>query len=98
MKSIGEFTDKSEFLQRSTGSESRMIPSARLLRAEQVERLGLLMAQAQAYFPNQVLPEGTPDVYLEAWEELAAEFGMEMFRQGLWRALRRGEFFPVPAR
>ena len=53
-------------------------------------------AQAQAAKPNQALPPGTPDMYLQAWEEIAAEFGMERFRAGLWRALRKTPFFPAP--
>lgn len=55
-----------------------------------------LMAQAQAFKPNQTLPPGTPDLYLQAWEEIVQTYGMERFKEGLWKALRRSTFFPAP--
>lgn len=61
------------------------------------DRLLELMAQAQAYFPNQTLPPGTPDAYLKAWEEIVAERSEEKFTAALWRACRKGKFFPGPA-
>jgi hypothetical protein len=56
--------------------------------------LSKLMAEAQAFMPNQTLPEGTPDMYLTAWEEIALRVGLKTFREGLWKALREADFFP----
>ena len=61
-----------------------------------VMELGRMMSQSLAMKPNQTLPPGTPDLFLQAGEELAAEFGMKQFQAGLWRALRRSSFFPQP--
>jgi hypothetical protein len=58
--------------------------------------LAKLMAQTQARYPNQTLPEGTPDMYLVEWEEIALEFGLETFREGLSKAIRVSKFFPDP--
>jgi hypothetical protein len=58
--------------------------------------LKVLMAQATAFFPNQTLPPGTPDVYLLAWRQIADKYGMSRFQNALWNVLRRSEFFPVP--
>jgi hypothetical protein len=55
-----------------------------------------LMAQAQAAKPNQMLPEGTPDMYLRAWEEMADRYGTKIFAAGLWKALSASKFFPDP--
>ena len=58
--------------------------------------LAKLMAQTQARYPNQTLPEGTPDMYLVEWEEMALEFGLETFKEGLSKAIRDSRFFPDP--
>jgi hypothetical protein len=58
--------------------------------------LKVLMAQATAFFPNQTLPPGTPDVYLLAWRQIADKYGMNRFQNALWNVLRRSEFFPLP--
>lgn len=87
---------RSDLVQQSSGSESRSgilrMPSDDAV----VMELGRMMSQSLAMKPNQTLPPGTPDLYLQAWEELAAEFGMERLQAGLWRALRRSSFFPQP--
>jgi hypothetical protein len=62
----------------------------------QVGDLKVLMAQAVAFFPNQTLPPGTPDVYLKAWMQIAEKSGPERFQNALWNVLRRSEFFPLP--
>ncbi len=67
------------------------------LSAESVRRLGLLLVQAQAYFPNQILPPGTPDGWLMAWEEIAQEYGEHRFRSALWRVCRKSKFIPGPS-
>jgi hypothetical protein len=58
--------------------------------------LKVLMAQAAAFFPNQTLPPGTPDVYLLAWRQIADKYTMNRFQNALWNVLRRSEFFPLP--
>lgn len=58
--------------------------------------LATLMAQTQARYPNQTLPEGTPDMYLVEWEEIALKYGLAMFQAGLSRVLRNSRFFPDP--
>ncbi len=56
-----------------------------------------LMAEMQAWYPHQTLPEGTPDLWLAAWEEIALRCGMAMFRDGLLRAMRASRFIPDPS-
>jgi hypothetical protein len=58
--------------------------------------LKVLMAQAVAFFPNQTLPPGTPDVYMLAWRQIAEKYGAQRFQNALWNVLRKSEFFPVP--
>lgn len=58
--------------------------------------LKVLMAQAVAFFPNQTLPPGTPDVYLMAWGQIAQKYGENRFQNALWNVLRRSDFFPLP--
>ncbi len=58
--------------------------------------LTLLMDQTQALKPNHVLPAGTPDMFLEAWERLATKYGLETFKEGLSKANERTRFFPDP--
>lgn len=71
--------------------------SGKRLPPDSVKNLALLMAEAQAYFPNQSLPRGTPAVYLKAWEEIAMIFGIQKFTDALWKVLRESEaFFPMP--
>src|ERR1035437_9117371 len=86
----------SELARRPNASESRMT----LLRPPSSDAvllaLGQLMAESQAFKPNQTLPPGTPDMYLQAWEEISQEFGMDLFGRGLWKALRKSAFFPQP--
>jgi hypothetical protein len=59
-------------------------------------QLMMAMAQAQAYYPNQALPKGTPEVYLTAWKETANRYGSDRFAIALWNVLRRSDFFPLP--
>ena len=86
----------SELALQSNGSEARMTLLRPPCSDAVVLALGQLMAEAQAFKPNQELPPGTPDMYLQAWEEIAQEFGMDLFAKGLWRALRKSPFFPAP--
>lgn len=58
--------------------------------------LKMLMAQAVAFFPNQTLPPGTPDVYMLAWKQIADQYGAHRFQNALWNVLRRSDFFPLP--
>jgi hypothetical protein len=70
-----------------------------LLSDDSVAALSLLMAETQARYPNQVLPEGTPDMYLAEWERMAARFGLHEFRDALLRTIQdreRPRFFPDP--
>jgi len=84
-------------LMRQSGADRRVgLISPMQSDADTASKLATMMVQAQAMKPNQTLPPGTPDLYLQAWEELAAEYGMEQFQAGLWRALRRSSFFPQP--
>ena len=89
-------TKPTELTQRSSASNRLGMLSTKPVDAGTGEQLLLLMSQAQAMKPNQTLPPGTPDMYLQAWEEIAEEFGMETFQAGLWKALRRTAFFPAP--
>lgn len=79
-----------------TGKELRTTRSKPRLSDALVLELGNLMQQARDNFPNQTLPEGTTDIYLRAWEELALEHGIARFSEGLWKVLRSSQFFPVP--
>ena len=75
------------------------VASGMQLPVAQVETLGMFMAQTQARYPKQELPEGTPDMYLAEWEEMAVKYGLMAFRDALSRVLRnrdRPQFFPEP--
>lgn len=61
--------------------------------AQTIQRLWL---QTVAAYPNQTLPEGTPDMYLVKWEAMVLRYGAEMFRDGLSKAIDDSRFFPVP--
>lgn len=75
-----------------------------------VTALSQLMAETQARYPNQVLPEGTPDMYLADWERMVRLYGrrngkfdertgLTCFRDALLRTLQdreRPRFFPDP--
>ena len=66
---------------------------------DSVAALAMLMAETQARYPNQELPEGTPDMYLAEWERMAARYGLREFREGLLLVLQdreRPRFFPDP--
>lgn len=56
----------------------------------------LLLKQAKDGFPNQELLKGTQEMYLAQWEEMTLQYGVTAFREGLWKAIRSSEFFPVP--
>lgn len=77
-------------------SETLGMLSLRPVDADMGQELLLLMSQAQAAKPNQEVLPGTADMFLQAWEELVAEVGMERFQAGLWKALRKTAFFPQP--
>src|ERR1700761_8296123 len=85
-----------ERVQRPTEESSLAIASCKQLPAPQVAALGAWMAETQANFPNQELPEGTPDLWLARWTEMAAEYGLEVFRLGLLKAIQDSKFFPTP--
>ena len=70
--------------------------SKQRLTDEKVDQLGLLMAQTQALYPNQELPDMTPDMYLVQWEEMALKYGMEAFTLALSKVIRVSKFFPDP--
>lgn len=59
--------------------------------------LARLMDEVQAACPNQILLPETVNQYLARWEDLVQRFGLEDFRAGLLRAMRRSEFVPSPA-
>lgn len=81
----------------SNGSRSAMMQSVQHLSEEAlVRKLLEMMAQVQAFSPNQTLPPGTPDVWLKAWEEMVSEMGLERFEKALWRAMRGSDFIPNP--
>lgn len=90
-----EQLNKIALTQQPTGSGLLRTTSA--LQLSEGMALVEMMAQAQAFKPNQALPPGTPDLYLQAWEEISQQYGMERFRAGLWRALRDTAFFPAPS-
>ena len=57
----------------------------------------LLMRQTCSRFPNQFIPEESQEMYQVEWEEMAARYSLEMFRDGLSKALHDGRsFFPAP--
>ena len=55
-----------------------------------------MMAQAQARYPNQQLPELTQEMYLTEWEKLTEKYGLPIFRDGLLKAIHESQFFPDP--
>lgn len=61
-----------------------------------LNELGMLMKQAKAFFPNQEIEEGTSDLYLKAWGEIAGKYKMHRFETALWNVLRKSAFFPLP--
>lgn len=90
-----EQLNKIALTQQPTGNGLLRTTSA--LQLSEGMALAEMMAQAQAFKPNQALPPGTPDLYLQAWEEISQQYGMERFRAGLWKALRDTAFFPAPS-
>jgi hypothetical protein len=54
------------------------------------------MAETQANYVNQELPEGTSDLWLAQWQEMAATMGLDVFRLSLLQAIRDSKFFPTP--
>lgn len=88
--------DRTSGTKQSTTSKLAITQSQPLSNEDLVRKLLSLMAQAQAFFPNQTLPPGTPDLWLRAWEEMAGEMGVQRFERALWRALVTGSFIPNP--
>lgn len=70
---------------------SRQAPNASLVR-----RLALLMGQATDYFPHQAIPDGTPELWLKAWKELAIRYGEARFTEAVWAVCTRSRFMPLP--
>ncbi len=79
-----------------SAGRSVMTISGPLTSADTGLQVAILMDQTQALKPNQVLPEGTPDMFLEAWEKLVVKYGLETFKEGLSKANERTRFFPDP--
>lgn len=83
----------------SSANVSLTTISGPLLPDAWVVALANMMAEVQARFHKQLLPPGTPDMYLREWEEMAAKFGLVEFRDALARCIRNRErpaFFPEP--
>jgi hypothetical protein len=59
--------------------------------------LGTEMAAMKAAYINQDLPEGTPDVMMQDWKVLIAEFGEKKFKLALLKARQHCKFFPTTA-
>jgi hypothetical protein len=87
---------KNELARQSDVSASLTIRSGPPLPEGMGSTLLTMMAQTQARYPNQALAEGTPDMYLVEWEEMALNYGLPMFREGLLKAIRNSRFFPDP--
>ena len=71
MEAVSKMALLNELMQQPNGKESHGMLSLRPVDAGMGEQLLLLMTQAQAFKPNQTLPQGTPDMYLQAWEEMS---------------------------
>lgn len=59
----------------------------------------LLMKQTKDRYLKQQIPEGTAEMYLAEWEEMAMRFGLDPFRDALSTVIRdraRPPFFPEP--
>lgn len=56
-----------------------------------------LIRQMMAAYPHQEISPDTADVYLMAYEDVTAEFGLEPLRAEMRLALSRSKFFPHPA-
>jgi hypothetical protein len=56
----------------------------------------LMLGQAQARYPNQILPELTQEMYLSEWEAMTVKYGLAVFRDALLKAIQAAEFFPDP--
>lgn len=82
--------------QQLSGSASLTIRSGPPLPEGMGLALSVMMAEVQARYSNQVLPEGTPDMYLVEWEKLTLRHGLERFRGGLLMAIEESRFFPDP--
>lgn len=85
-----------EQVQPSSEATTTLAVSCKPLPAQQVAALGRWMVETQASFPNQEFPDGTADMWLAQWQEMAATNGLEVFRLGLLRAIRDSRFFPTP--
>ena len=85
-----------QVLQQSHDNVSLTIRSGPPLPDGMAQQLTVLLAETHAAYPNQTLPEGTPDMYLAQWEEIALRFKMKVFVAGLSRAIRENKFFPDP--
>jgi len=72
------------------------LETSRKLHEQRLRWLARKMAEAQARFPHQELPEITKKVYLVDWLEMVREVGEGRFEIALKRALRQGKFFPTP--
>lgn len=88
--------DQTSATAQSKSNKSAITQSQPLSNEDLVRKLLSMMAQAQAFFPNQTLPPGTPDLWLRAWEEMVGEMGLQRFETALWRALVTGRFIPSP--
>ena len=74
-----------------------LAPTSRtLLPSSTLTSLALMMTQAQARYPNQQLPEGTPEMYAIEWQQMTEKYGLPIFRDGLLKAIHESQFFPDP--
>lgn len=89
-------TMQDELAQQNSGAEKTSLVSQTSLPDATGSALLRMMAQTSDRFPNQKISEGTQEMYLVEWEEMTTKYGLEVFRQGLSKAIREQEFFPSP--
>jgi hypothetical protein len=85
-----------ELAQPSSEAVSLAPTSPPQVSASSASSLMVMMAQAQARYPNQTLPPETPEMYLIEWAEIVVKYGLVPFRDALSTAMRESDFFPSP--
>lgn len=96
MEALATVAKQAELALQPTEERTLAVASGTQLPVPQVHALGRWMAETQANYPNQELPDGTPDMWLAQWQEMAAQHGLDVFRLALLRAIRDSKFFPPP--
>ncbi len=83
----------------SFDSSAVMMPSSKqpVISAGMKKQLLVLISQVRANFGGQDLTQETTTLWLDAWSEFAAEFGLELLRESLQRHCRTKRFLPLPA-